>query len=87
MLQGTALRLGIQFVDISLHRGVYPKTWRSPKTGCPVRVEEAVLDKYRAEGWHGYAGEGGLLLNLIKAMSFEVIDVRHRSVYVEALYA
>lgn len=87
MLQGTAVRLGIQFVDISLRRGVDSKIWRSPQTGRPVRVEEAVLDLYRIEGWHGYAGEGGLLLNLIKAMSFEALDVRHRSVYVEALYA
>ena len=39
------------------------------------------------KGWLGYAGEGGLVLNLIKAMSFKKIPFRHRATYIEALYA
>ena len=45
------------------------------------------LGHFTAKGWSGYAGEGGLILNLIKAMSFKKIPIRHRSTFIEALYA
>jgi hypothetical protein len=62
-------------------------TWVSPQDGRLVGVEEAVLAKFRLDGWRGYSGEGGLVLNLIKAMSFDKIAPRNRSTYIEALYA
>lgn len=86
-LQGTAEKLGIPYVTVSLHRGAEKNSWISPKSGQPVCVEAAVLDRFSLDGWRGYSGEGGLLLNLIKAMSFEKISPRNRSTYIEALYA
>lgn len=86
-MQNAAEKLGIGYVDITLNQGTAPKTWLSPESGYPVNVEYAVLSLFRMEGWRGYSGEGGLILNLIKAMSFEEFPIRHRSTYIEALYA
>ncbi|ACN14289.1 hypothetical protein HRM2_11770 [Desulforapulum autotrophicum HRM2] len=73
-------------VDINLiRRG--KKKWKSPLTNKWVLIEEAVLDYYRLSGWKGYSHEGGLILNLIKAMSFPEIGMDHRCTFIEALYA
>ncbi|MBM3114853.1 VRR-NUC domain-containing protein [Jeongeupia naejangsanensis] len=82
-----AAKLGVHSTCVRLERGSSPKAWRHPQTGIDTSVEKAVLGAYEADGWRGYAGEGGLLLNLIKAMSFTEVAVRNRSTYVEALYA
>lgn len=86
-LQHVAAKLEISYMDVSLRRGAEINSWISPKDGRAVRVEEAVLDSFKLNGWRGYSGEGGLILNLIKAMSFERVAPRNRSTYVEALYA
>jgi hypothetical protein len=52
-----------------------------------MSVERAVLSHFEREGWRGFAGEGGLLLNLIKCMSFADLPLHHRLSYVEAIYA
>ena len=49
-------------------------------------VESAALGWFMEKGWSGYAGEGGLILNLIKAMSFKEIPLQHRCTFIEALY-
>jgi hypothetical protein len=85
-LARSAEKLGIPFVEISLCRGL-EKGWTCPQSGGFLSVEDAVLSHYRMDGWRGYSGEGGLLLNLIKAMSFKSLDLRNRATYIEALYA
>lgn len=52
-----------------------------------MRVERAVLSHFERDGWRGYHREGGLLLNLIKCMSFPELTPRHRMTYIEAIYA
>lgn len=83
----TARDLGINLIHLPLIIGNGKKEWQSPITGNFVLVEKAVLDHYRSDGWRGYSGEGGLILNLIKAMSFPEIDMGNRSTFIEALYA
>ncbi|WP_435794212.1 VRR-NUC domain-containing protein [Neptuniibacter pectenicola] len=83
----TAKNLDINLIHIPLFMGNNKKKWKSPITGKFVRVENAVLDYYKIRGWNGYAGEGGLILNLIKAMSFPKVSNRNRATYIEALYA
>lgn len=85
-LQRAARRLGVATQTMALKPGAEPRTWRLP-SGEAVRVERAAMAAFEAEGWRGYAGEGGLLLNLIKALSFASLAPRHASIYVEALYA
>ena len=83
----TAKSLGIELIHLPLIMGRNKKEWKSSVTGKFELVETAVLDYYVSGGWHGYAGEGGLILNLIKAMSFPKIDFGNRSTFIEALYA
>lgn len=83
----TAKDLGINLIHLPLTMGNSKKEWESPISGNFVLVETAVLDHYRNDGWRGYSGEGGLILNLIKAMSFPKIDISNRSTFIEALYA
>lgn len=85
-LRGTAEKLGVPYIEIPLCRGS-EKSWICPQSGQFLRVEEAVLAHFRIDGWRGYSGEGGLLLNHIKAMSFKSIAPRNRSTYIEAIYA
>lgn len=85
-LARSAEKLGIRFEEISLCRGL-EKGWTCPQSGSFLSVEEAVLSHYKMNGWRGYSGEGGLLLNLIKAMSFKEVGYRNRATYIEALYA
>lgn len=81
-----AQNLGIRLLHIPLEIDEHKK-WKSDLTGHPVSVEQAILDLFKIKNWNGYAGEGGLILNLIKAMSFPSISKRHRSVFIEAIYA
>ena len=83
----TALRLGVGHQTIRLHRRAKNNTWINPHTAKWEKVESAALGWFMEKGWSGYAGEGGLILNLIKAMSFEKIPLRQRSTFIEALYA
>lgn len=83
----TAKNLGIDLIHLPLTIGSSHKEWKSPITGNFELVETAVLDYYRNDGWRGYSGEGGLILNLIKAMSFPKVDIGNRSTFIEALYA
>jgi len=83
----TAKKLDINLIHLPLAIGSNKKEWRSPLTGNFVTVEKGVLDYYRNDGWRGYSGEGGLILNLIKSMSFPALHMRHRSTYIEGLYA
>ncbi|CAM4103836.1 Fanconi-associated nuclease [Vibrio vulnificus] len=82
-----AKNLGVELIHLGLQMGASKKEWKSNFSHNFVSVEQAVLEHYISEGWQGYAGEGGLLLNLIKAMSFPVLSPRHKSTFVEALYA
>ncbi len=85
-LSRAAEKLGISYVEIPLSRGPQ-KNWTCPQSGRFLSVEEAALAHFRMDGWRGYSGEGGLLLNLIKAMSFKNVAPRNRATYIEALYA
>jgi hypothetical protein len=81
-----AARLGIRHEILYLDAGG-PKLWRFADTDSYLGVEEAALAQYVNEGWSGVAAEGGLVLTLIKAASFERLPVRHADTFVEALYA
>ncbi len=50
-------------------------------------VEVAALNHYSRDGWRGYPGEGGLMLNLIKAAAFPDLPERLRATYTEALFS
>lgn len=83
----SAEELGIPYIEIPLNREPKKNNWICPQSGQALSVEDAVLAHFRMDGWRGYSGEGGLLLNLIKAMSFSNLAPRNRSTYIEALYA
>ena len=82
-----AIRLGIRHERIFLEHDAEKRIWRNPKNLNWEGVESASLGWFVDRGWSGFAGEGGLILNLIKAMSFEKIAPRHCNTYIEALYA
>ena len=84
--QRVAERLGMEVIGVPLRKGIQPKEWISPDNGQSVCPEEAVLGYFRRDGWRGYSGEGGLLLNLIKAMSFDDLPRCFRTAYIESLY-
>ncbi|MCH7959614.1 MAG: VRR-NUC domain-containing protein [Candidatus Hydrogenedentes bacterium] len=86
-LERTAKELEIDLIHLTFEMGKSKKEWKSPTSGKWVLVEDAVLDHFKNIGWRGYSREGGLLLNLIKAMSFPKVDDRNRATYIEALYA
>ena len=79
-------RLGIQHEVVLLEKGD-GKDWRHEANGPWTTVEIGALDHYRSIGWEGAASEGGLILTLIKAASFEALDVRNSDTFIEALYA
>jgi hypothetical protein len=81
-----AARLGIQHEVVLLEKGD-GKDWRHGPNGPWTTVETGALEHYRSIGWDGAASEGGLILTLIKAASFEALDVRNSDTFVEALYA
>lgn len=82
-----ARRLGIGHEDLPLPYDPHTRSWRNPANSAWEKVESAALGHFAKLGWSGYAGEGELILNLIKAMSFKRIPFRHRSTFIEALYA
>ena len=79
-------RLGISHEVIALERSG-PKSWRVDASSEWSSVEEAALDHFRRDGWDGAAAEGGLILTLIKAASFERLNPRNADTFIEALYA
>jgi len=86
-LEKVAKSLNVNLIHIDMEVGDTKKQWRSPVTRDWVSVEDALLHKCQTAGWRGYSGEGGLILNLIKAMSFPKLSSRHSSVFIEALYS
>jgi hypothetical protein len=79
-------QLGIAYERLALRRSEV-KLWRFGEGENWRTIEEAALDHYRAQGWAGAAAEGGLILTLLKAASFERLDPRNANTFVEALYA
>ena len=79
-------RLGIQHEVVLLEKGD-GKDWRHGADGLWTTVETGALEHFKSIGWDGAASEGGLILTLIKAASFEVLDARNSDTFVEALYA
>lgn len=80
-----AEKLGIEHEKIALMT-CGPKQWRHGQQLDFCSVEEAALAHYEAEGWTGAASEGGLILTLLKAASFEALSERNADTFVEALY-
>ena len=81
-----AQRLGIEHEVVLLEKGD-GKDWRHGAKHLWTTIESGALDHYRSIGWDGAASEGGLILTLIKAASFEALDARNSDTFVEALYA
>ena len=59
-------RLDIGHENLPLHYDPHASLWRNPNNSAWERVESAALGHFINLGWSGYAGEGGLVLNLIK---------------------
>lgn len=85
--QRSAEKAGFRYFEVPLACGSNGKEWVCPQRGTILSVERAVLSHLEREGWRGFWGEGGLLLNLIKCMSFPELPLHHRLTYVEAIYA
>jgi len=81
-----AQRFGIEHEVVRLEKGS-GKEWRLRQSDAMKLVELAALDHYKADGWNGAAAEGGLMLTLIKAASFDPLPPRHADTFIEALYA
>ena len=86
-LEKTAENLGVEHLSVGLTRSNTSKLWTNLRDGKESCVETAVLGHFICEGWRGYAGEGGLILNLLKIASFPTLRINHRNIYTEALYA
>jgi hypothetical protein len=86
-LRSISKELNLELVNIELEMGLTKGEWLNIKTNKFSGIEAAVLGKYEIDGWKGYAEEGGLILNLIKSMSFPKIKNRHRAIFIEAIYA
>lgn len=71
--------------DMTLRKGG-PKRWKSGAFDAWTSVEHAALQHYQAAGWDGYAGEGRLMLELIKAASFPNPNHHEQHMAVESLY-
>ena len=82
-----AAKLKVSHDTITLQHNSLSKLWQVPNSDNWCSLERAVLNSFKREGWNGYAREGGLILNLIKAASFKLIPIRQRLSVVEALYA
>lgn len=85
--QRSAEKAGFHYFEVPLTCGATGKEWVCPQRGNTLSVERAVLSHLEREGWRGFWGEGGLLLNLIKCMSFPELPLHHRLTYIEAIYA
>lgn len=81
-----AARLGIEHEVIELERE-NAKAWRFHPDATASSVEGAALEHYRQDGWSGVAAEGGLILTLIKAASFDPVPTRLADTFIEAIYA
>lgn len=80
-----AANMGAGHEVLELERGG-EKLWRvSPETAWR-KVEQAALEYYSRDGWRGYSGEGGLMLNLIKAAAMRKLPAIHRIRFTEALF-
>lgn len=79
-------RMGIGHELVPLEKGE-ARSWRFDDRQGWTSVEKAALSFYQAQGWSGAASEGGLILTLIKAASFDRLQPRHADTFVEALYA
>lgn len=79
-------RMGIDHELVLLEKGE-ARSWRFDDRQGWTSVEKAALAYYHAQGWSGAASEGGLILTLLKAASFEQLQARHADTFVEALYA
>ncbi len=86
-LRSRVEKLNIGYMEIYLRRGTAPRTWISPLDGKNTSVEKATMDYFKSDGWRGFSGEGGLILNLIKVMSFKDPPATYRTAFIEALYA
>lgn len=84
-LERAAIKAEFRYTAVQLER--LESGWICPLTRQVVPVEAAALSHFAADGWRGYAGEGGLILNLIKAASFLDLPLRSRATYVEAIYS
>lgn len=84
--QRSAEAAGFRYFQIPLKCGATGKEWVCPQYGTLLSVERAMLSHFQGEGWRGFWGEGGLLLTLIKAMSFAELGYDERTRYIEALY-
>jgi hypothetical protein len=84
--QRNAEKAGFAYLTLPLRCGNAPKEWLCPTKGTVMTVERAVLSHFESQGWRGYWREGGLLLSLIKSMSFKSLDYDERTRYIEALY-
>lgn len=82
----SAAKAGFTYLQIPITSGPAPKQWVCPRNGDFLSVERAVLSHFAKDGWQGYWREGGLLLSLIKAMSFPEFGHDERTRYIEALY-
>ncbi len=79
-------RLGVGHERLALRHGG-GKHWRLNDRMEWSGVEAAALDYYRSDGWNGYAFEGGLMLNLIKAAAFCEVPDQLRATYTEAIFS
>jgi hypothetical protein len=85
-LERAAAALGVGYQKIELEpRG--DGAWRHKPASTWSTVEGAALAYFEDKGWSGFNGEGGLILCLIKAASFQKLPVRNCSTFIEALYA
>lgn len=81
-----ARRLGVAHECLTLRHGG-GKFWRAHPAADWSSVERAALHHYHLQGWNGCHGEGGLILNLLKAAAFPNLPPHHRATYSEALFA
>ncbi|HEL2981853.1 TPA: VRR-NUC domain-containing protein [Stenotrophomonas maltophilia] len=84
--QRAAEKAGFRYEQLPLACGPGPKQWVCPREGQLLSVERAALSHFTQLGWRGFSGEGGLLLTLIKAMSFQSLGYDERTRFIEALY-
>jgi hypothetical protein len=84
--KGAAKNLGVDHEVLLLEHGG-GKKWRANTGDDWSGVEVAALNHYSRDGWHGYPGEGGLMLNLIKAAALPNMHDRDRGSYTEAIFS
>jgi VRR-NUC domain len=83
----TAKKLGISHKEIELFYCANNKKWSTFRSSELMSLEAASLGLLKLPEWNGYASEGSLILNVIKAASFKELPQRNQKTYIEALYA